>query len=333
MKEKVYSIGIDVSKNTLDICFLWNNHSVLKEFRINNSEKWIKKLIEKIWKFDLDKDAAFLLESTWSYHLFASLSLKDAWFKVKIFNPIIWVKYAKWTIRKCKTDKIDAKRIAEIWIFEDIPEFNTWKETIMLKRRVSILQTLTNKRQALKASVNQLKEDYNKLWIKINIDVINPILQALKGLDNAIKSLEKDIQKEGKLLKWFDLIKDIKWISAKSASIILSFISDKEFTSREAITAFAWLDISIKQNWTSVNWKWRISKRWNSMLRKTLTQCAWWLRMHNEKFQELVRYYEWKGRHYFEIMTILAKKLLHIIYWILKTNSHFNSAKIWIPVN
>jgi hypothetical protein len=55
---------------------------------------------------------------------------------------------------------------------------------------------------------------------------------------------------------------------------------------------------------------------------------AWWAIMHNEHFKLIEKSLRNKQRHYFEILVIIARKILYIIYWMLKTWSRFNPAKM-----
>ena len=82
--------------------------------------------------------------------------------------------------------------------------------------------------------------------------------------------------------------------------------------------------MSVRQSWTSIFWKWKISKRWNSLFRKTLTHVAWWLIMHNDYFKKIALKYKEKWKLYYEILVIIARKFLHIIYSMIKYNSLFS---------
>ena len=330
MKEKIYSIGIDVSKKTLDICFLRDKFKVLKEFKIENSTKGIHDMLKKMQKYKVDKSMSLVLEATGSYHVLAALLLKNEGYSVKVFNPIISNKYSRNSVRKCKTDKIDARRIAEIGVLENFPELELTKEMFFFRKKISLLKTLTKQLQVMKASLNQFLEDCDVLNEKPNAFFASA-QATLSHLKKTINKIEKEIQDYGKTLPGFELISEIKGVSEKATSIILSYISDKKFKSKYAITAFAGLDVSTKQSGTSINGRGRISKRGNNMLRNALAQASWGLMMHNEAFQKLAKYYRAKGKHYFEIMMILARKLIHIIYGMLKNNSHFDPVKIIIP--
>jgi hypothetical protein len=129
-------------------------------------------------------------------------------------------------------------------------------------------------------------------------------------------------------MEWFDRISEIKWLWDFWIVVLLSVLNSRVFKKKQALNAFVWLDIGIKQSWTSLNYSGRVSKRGNPILRKILAQMAWWVIMHNEHFKFLEKDLRSKQRHYFEILVIIARKILYIIYWMMKTWSHFNPAKM-----
>jgi hypothetical protein len=91
---------------------------------------------------------------------------------------------------------------------------------------------------------------------------------------------------------------------------VVWFIWDKEFKNKKSLVAFAWLDVSVKQSGSSIFWRWKISKRGSSLFRKTLIGIAWWLTMHNDYFKNIALKYKNLGRHYYEILVIVARKFL-----------------------
>lgn len=359
--KSIKSIWIDVSKNTLDICFISEKLEVLKQFKIENNFLWISKFLEENFKLeDLknlkeNKDSSnssnssniqnisVILESTSTYHILASFLFKELWFKVKVLNPLVSNKYLKSSVRKCKTDKIDSRKIAEIWVLEkDLEDFIETRENFILKKKISLLSFLQKQLQTLKASFNKAKEDFKNLWFdkkEENKKYFLTLESSIKDLNKSIKELEKEIQTMCDEIDWWkykknnETISNIKWVSKRSSSILLSFIWDKNFKSKEALTAYFWLDVSTKQSWTSVRWNWSISKRWNNIVRKILFQVAWWLYMFDDNFKRLYESHKSKWRHYFEILIILSRKFLHMLYWCLKSGLEFNSAKIVIPNN
>ena len=330
MTKKIYSIGIDVSKKTLDICFLDEKKNKIDVFKVSNDSSGIQNLFERVSRYTLATTSSFVMEATGSYHVLLALSLLDKNYSVKVFNPIISNKYAATYVRKCKTDKIDAFRIAEIGLLEDLPKLKLSRKFFFLRRKISILQKLQLQRQVLFASFSQFEEDSLVLNTSIS-PALKSTQKILQQIVKSIKLLENEILEEGKCFFEFETISKIKGISPKATSIILSYISDKNFISKHALTAFAGLDVSTKLSGSSIRGKGKISKRGNSILRKTMTQAAWGVIMHNPPFSDLYSYYKSKGKHYHAILVIIARKLLHIFYGMMKSGSHFDPAKIAIP--
>lgn len=332
MKEKIYSIGIDVSKQILDICLMGKNLHVLELFKSKNSANILSVLEKKLANYELDSGVCIIVESTSSYHVLPALLLQESGYKIKVINPLSGYRYsAKASIRNCKTDKTDAIKLAEIGIrHSELPCFETTCKMIQLKKKISILKFFLKKQQSTKASVQQFKEALETIGLQTG-ESYQSMLVSIKQDQSTITKLENEIKKEAVDLKGFKEISSIKGISETSASIILGYINDKDFVSKHALVAFAGLDVDTKQSGSSIRGRGRISKKGNNMLRSALTRSVWGLVMHNDKFKELNDYYKSKGKHYFERLVILARKLLRIIYGMLKNNSPFDFAKIVIP--
>lgn len=326
---KIYSIWMDISKKKIDICILSRDLEVVHEFKVCNDIDWLEKLEMKIKKLkirELNKSSLmFLMESTWSYHIMFALKLKEKWYCVKVFNPILSSKYSKTSVRKIKTDRIDAKRIAEIWFIENIFDFKETITSFEMRKKINIISTLEKSRQIANQSLSQAKEDFSKLWIDKSFNELN---ELIKQFDKAIEKLKKEVVEIWKEMEWFDRISEIKWLWDFWIVVLLSVLNSRVFKKKQALNAFVWLDIWIKQSWTSLNYSGRVSKRWNPILRKILAQMAWWVMMHNEYFKVIEKDLRSKQRHYFEILVIIARKILYIIYWMMKTWSHFNPAKM-----
>lgn len=320
--QKIISVWIDVSKDKNNICILsisWEE----KHLEVQNNKEGNKKLISVLKKYKKEQ-VAIVMESTWSYHLPLAIFLYEEQFTVFVINPLITKKYLRSSIRKCKTDKTDAGLLAKIFFQErEIVEFIPNKKDILLKRKASLLHKCTKHHQSLSLAMKSFEDDCKKNDLVAG-KTLEQMQNLLKELEKIIKILEKEIAELGNEKDYFELLTNIKWVSKVSASILLAFIWDKHFESKKALVAFAGLDVSVKRSWSSVFGKWRISKRWNSWMRKRLTHIAWWLIMHNEYFKKLEASYKEKGKHYHERLVIIARKFLHIIYAMMKYNSPFN---------
>ena len=330
MKGKLVSIGIDVSKSKLDICCIsgLNVQDKLRETRIANTRFSILKFLKSL----NDMHVPIVLESTADYHVLFSILAVKLGFNVYVINPLITKQFLKADIRKRKTDPIDAFNLARVGILQisSLQKFEDSIQDIMLKRKVNLLGTLQSKLQSLKASLNSFRRISSTLDYS-DLDSFNNIQDSYKNFARSTRLLEKDIVKALRSSSDAERISQIQGVSEATASKILAAIKGRSFSNKYKLTAFAGLDISVRQSGTSVHGKGKVTKRGNKFLRNTLFQAAWGLKMHNPEFQKLYEYHKAQGKHYYTCLIILARKLLHVIYGMLKYQSNFNPDLLMIP--
>ena len=111
----MFYVGIDVAKDKHDCCILGSDGEILfSPFTIKNNLSGFDELYEKI--LSLTKDLSEIkvgLEATGHYHLNLLRSLLDNGLSCFVINPLHTSLYRKsLTLRKTKTDKVDASSIA-----------------------------------------------------------------------------------------------------------------------------------------------------------------------------------------------------------------------------
>lgn len=110
------SVGIDVGSEISWACIVTPDHeAVSRPIKIDHQKieslESFKSAIKKAEELNSMK-AQIFLESTGRYHIPLNHHLKGAGFEVSILNPLITNSNKNQGIRKVKTDKTDAKRIA-----------------------------------------------------------------------------------------------------------------------------------------------------------------------------------------------------------------------------
>lgn len=96
-------VGVDVSKDTLDIYDFKAGHKQYKN---------VKPDFSRIIK-NLPDSCCVVMEATCSYHHQIACFLHDRGIAVSIVNPLSVKRFIQMKLRKIKTDKSDAKLIAE----------------------------------------------------------------------------------------------------------------------------------------------------------------------------------------------------------------------------
>ena len=106
------SIGIDVSKGKSMVCICSVQKMLVSPYEIQHTRTALQDLIQSIQSYS--EECRDVLEATGIYHLPVLLSLHEAGIFVCVVNPMLMKKYiASSSIRKAKTDRADAIRIAQ----------------------------------------------------------------------------------------------------------------------------------------------------------------------------------------------------------------------------
>ncbi|ABR35365.1 IS110 family transposase [Clostridium beijerinckii] len=109
------SVGIDISKGKSTICILKPYGEIISTpYELTHIETELSALVKRILNFN--EETRVVMEATGGYHLPVLSYLKEHGIFVSVINPLVMKKYAAMALRKGKTDKIDAIKIANYGI-------------------------------------------------------------------------------------------------------------------------------------------------------------------------------------------------------------------------
>jgi len=169
-------VGIDIAKSKHDCCIMGIGAVILKDvFTIQNSSDGFSMLLECIRCFEQDTSAVRIgLESTGHYSLNLISFLRRSGFQPVIFNPLSVNLFRKaQTLRKTKTDKVDARFIAAMLLSR--PD----EVTMPVPQYIAELKTLTRSRYRLIRYRSRLKISLSRL-----LDIIFPELASVVWSNN-----------------------------------------------------------------------------------------------------------------------------------------------------
>jgi len=295
--------------------------------KVKNDLLGFQEVLKRIKQLKFSKEVITVIEATGGYQYGVVYFLLEKGFvNVKVINPTIAKSFSRMNnIREAKTDKIDAKLLAELGKIKELPSYTESKDDIKKKQIVTTLD-------GLKKSLREQKQRRNHF--KRQSEVI-PCKEILESAAIVIKALEKEIDKLGKLLCSLtkednQIVSSISGISEKGAAVISTQLGDiSRFRNSKQVTAFAGLDPRTKESGTSVKGKGKISKKGNELLRCALFQSAWYIYMQAVKgkgdkiFVDFVQRLREKKLHYYQILCAVAHKLLGIIFALLKKREKF----------
>lgn len=317
------SIGCDVSKAKLDFAVIGPGQKAIGSFVVSNDEKGHAEAIKKLASH---KESLVIMESTSHYHVEIAFAFREAGMRVVVLNPLTVRKYVVSGIRKTKTDKADAKLLAKIGFLEhDLKFFNETRENIERKMLSQLIKKLQKDHQAHAQRLHQLEDQMKEgnVTLGIMIDSINELLESCSMQIERLQN--KLIQLVGPEA---ELIASIPGVGLASAACIVAELGDVgRFKGRNQVAAFAGLDPSIRESGSSVHGRSRITKRGSRELRGVLGRVAWGAMMHNPVFKKYYQDKAKEGKHYFAILVAMSRKMLLIIYSMLKSKTPYDLSK------
>lgn len=215
MEDNNTYIGIDVAKNHLDVCILPLN----KTKRFKNNELGILSLIEFIG--DNKKIERIILEPTGGYEEFVLETLANKGYQISMVNASQIRAFARANGILAKTDKIDAKVLADYGM--KLPSRLYIPLPMELKR---LKKYVTRRRQLL----HMLVEEKNRLKKERDGEIIKLIEETLKFLNVQKEFLEqriiKGIEQNEKLKRMKEILTSLKGIGDITAAILMTEVPE-----------------------------------------------------------------------------------------------------------
>lgn len=312
-----FYLGMDIAKAKLD-CALQLANGKFKNKVVQNTPQGFKHLSE--W---LTKQQAPLphvcMEATGVYWEAVAEYLADQGMTVSVVNPAQIKAFGRSRLVRSKTDKIDAQLIA-LFCAERRPK--AWQAAAPAERALRAMVLRLDALQAMRT------QESNRLLVARD-EVKAGIASHIEWLDEKIKALAKTIRdhidNDPSLKDKRGLLDSIPGVGERTIATALAFIAHPEnFGNARQVGAFAGVEPRQHESGSSVNLPPRMSKMGNSFLRKSfympamviLYKTAWGIR-----FRERL---EAAGKPAKLIIGAMMRKLIHVVYGVLKSGQKFN---------
>jgi transposase len=315
-----FTLGIDVSKDTLDFTLLGgkkqeDRHYTNNEAGYSHVINWLRKA-----------GAATLhacLESTGQYGEGVATYLHNHGYRVSVVNPARIKAYAASKLRRFKTDKGDAEVIALFCQKEVPPIWTPLPDSFRdLKYLVHHMDDLKKMRQQER---NRLKSGVTLPSVLADLkDHIDYLSAQIK---QAANNIARHIDKYPELKKQKELLKSIPGIGDTTAAALLGEVRDfRAFDSARQLAAYAGLVPEQRDSGTSVHKKPRLAKNGNRNIRKALYMPALVAIQHNPIVRALSERLKATRHCPMSIIGAAMHKLLHLAYGVIKTDKPFDPA-------
>ena len=311
-------LGIDVSKKDLALALLVNE-KIYKTKILNNQEGFLE-LLKWLDKHKI-KEVTACLEATGHYGQQIADFLYFHNHKVSIINPSCIKAFANSKLMRHKTDEVDSVVIAEYASQNSLILYTpSSPEARQLKELYRCSQDLKNQRTQVICHIESSTLPY----------ILNSWEKILKGIDCEIKELEKAIdsliQANDSLKINYENLQTIPGVGKTTAAAVLAEIPDLDsFKNARQLAAYAGLVPQIRTSGSSVRGRSKLSKLGSSKLRKLLYFPAVVGKTHNPILKSFCDRLKSKNKPTMSIIGAAMRKLLHIIFGVIKNKTSFDS--------
>jgi transposase len=313
-------VGIDISKKKFDVCMILPNNKFFKKVFSNDPEGFTDLAS---WFSEKRVGSCHVsMEATGWYGEDLARVLYDKGHTVFVINPVQIKHFGKSKLSRSKTDKQDARLIAEFSLTH--PELRPWTPLPASQEK---LRNLYRHLDRLKADHTQLN---NRAESIRDEDIRKLSAAQLEFIDNQIQDLKKKIrthiESHPDLKVKGALLLTIPGVGEAVCWGILSELPDlKNFRDAKQLAAFVGLNPSVCESGTSVRGRGRISKTGPSFLRKLLYLPGMTAMRFNPLIKPFADILRAKGKNGKVIVIACMRKLLHIIYGVLTNQQPFIS--------
>ena len=313
-------VGIDIAKHTFDIATLQANGKHRTKAKLSNDPKGFDVLLQWLDKH-AEPQAWVLMEATGIYHEALAEWLYQQGYRVCVLNPAQIAFYARSQLQRVKTDKVDAKLIAD-YGHRHQQELRAWKpERPAIKR----LKALTHRLKDLQ-ELEQMEQ--NRLDVTCDVKVAASIRSVLEHIRQQIaetlEAIKQHFDDNDDLRGQRDLLKSIDGIADRTAALLLAELGDvQRFDNSRAVTAFAGLNPKLQDSGNHKGHV-RLSRMGSSVLRSGLYLPAVVSLTHNAAIRAMAERLRAKGKAGKQIVCAAMRKLLCIAYGVLKSGKPFD---------
>jgi transposase len=320
------NLGVDIAAKNFRVCLKVKNqdlHTKIKgQRKFDNTpsgfealHKWLSKKVEASVKLSVT------MEATGVYYERLAFWLYDLGYSVHVLLPNRIKGYFKFMNLKSKTDKLEAKALAELGLDKKLPE---WKpaspQMYALKRLTRERNTLLDEKTAIsnRLHAEQSCRRPGKRVIKRQKRRIALIHDQIKEVEQQMKELAAKDQPLCRRIENTCKIKGVAFITV--LSIIAETNGFELVEHKSQLVSYAGYDVIERESGTSVKGKTRISKQGNSHIRRALHFPAINVVKYHEEFKSLHERVFDRTKIKMKGYVAVQRKLLVLIYTLYKKN-------------
>lgn len=315
----MYYLGIDISKRYFDATLLTpDNEKHYHQFENNREgiqacEKWLQ-------KHGVEDKLHVCMEATNNYWEEVAEALHGTGYTVSVVNPSRIKGFAMSKMQRNKNDKLDSEVIVE---FCAKMKPDSWQPLSKSERK---LRDLVRHRDGLMKTLTQQK---NRLANSKDEEVRASLEKIITLLEEELRQLEERIEafidSDPEMQEAVNLMCSIKGVGEKTARKVLSEMPNlTQYKSARAAAADVGLTPSHHESGDTVRHRPKISKTGKTSVRGILYWPAIVAIQHNPVVAALAKRLEARHKPKMVIIVAAMRKLMHLIYGVLKNKTPFD---------
>ncbi|HEO3673222.1 TPA: IS110 family transposase [Streptococcus agalactiae] len=230
----MYYIGIDIAKNSHEVCFLDTEGNILdgNSFNIRNNGSGFARLEQMLSRYHLSGDNALVgMEATGHYWLVLYSWFLEKGFEVKVINPLVTDGYRHMQVRKAKTDRIDAEIVAKVLRLGEYQETSVLDEDVLgirqlCRYRLWLVSSCSDLKRKIIALLDQVFPEYSHLFSDVFGMASKELLKAYatpeEMLSVSTRKLSKLLEKTSRGHFGKPKAMEIKTLASQSVGIHLA---------------------------------------------------------------------------------------------------------------
>lgn len=309
-------LGIDVSKATIDCCLI--SDGIFYEHRFTNNIGGYRNLKQWLDGHKATQALHCCCEATGTYYE-ALAEYLDVHYRMSVENPRKIKGFGTAVLQRSKTDKQDAKLIAQ---YCKALEPEPWQKPSEAQKQLDELTRYIariKKQRAAEQTKLQSASHHIRVYIQ---DTIKHLDGLIHQLNKELKAFYKDNPEYNRNRQ---RLKTITGIGDYAAAVLLATITNR-FQSPRQLVAYLGLDPRQNQSGTSINGKARISKVGKSDTRAALYMPAL-VAYRMNAFPAFIGRLKAKNKPPKLIIVAIMRKLAIIAYHILKNQTEYDKTR------
>lgn len=316
-------LGIDIGKDQLVTLLLTEEHAP-QSATFDNTPTGFADLQRFLKKRKLTT-LHTCMEATGHYYEALADFLYAQGYTVSVVNPAQIKAYGDSQLRRNKTDNLDAALIADFCRTHQPPSWTPpppeWRQLQALVRHLEDLQAdyqrQRNRQHALHHAAHPTPLVSDNLEAQLSL-----LRQQIEQVKRAIQQhldQHPDLKRDKELLTSIPGIGDLT-----AGKLLAEFRAIRDFAGVRQLVAFAGLNPRQHQSGQSARGYTPISKQGHATIRATLYMPAIVAKNHARCLRPLVERWQQSGLCPMEIVVTMMRKLLHLIYGVLKSGQPFD---------